>query len=64
MRLPAMCVSVMHSTFIVDQYMALFYILLCIAWEYGVGVFLFVQVFWLIFDWRVSAYAIFSFLPV
>ena len=44
MHLPAMCVSVMHSTFIVDQYMALFYYLLCIAWEcvrvYGVEVFL------------------------
>ena len=68
MHLPAMCVIVMHSTFIVDQYMALFHFLLCIAGEcarvYGVEVFLSVQVFWLIFDWRVSAYALFSFLSV
>ena len=54
-HLPAICVSVMHSTFIVNQYMALFYFVLYIAWVTwgcarvcGVEVFCSVQMFWLI----------------
>ena len=59
-HLSAICVSVMHSTFIVNQYMALFCFLLYIAWVTwecarvcGVEAFLSVQVFWLIFVQRV-----------